>query len=494
MTTLRIFFLFLLVASLSACSTTMTGARIGASPSGNLKGIPVNMTKPQFEVAYVPGATPKDEANTTITVKYVADYERRYVLNIDPNWLTSSGIGFTLGAEGQLVSMNSANSSNATAIVQTVGKIAKAVVSSGALDEASNYDSLATAIKAEKRIANNVSPPDSCLSGRTFKGSLVPRMDLPIEAVGAKNDVYRRITAAKNSPELQQQFRHMSLMEFRILKAVRCSLEEAYAKRYDTLLDEQSKALETVPSAVTAKAGDLAAAAVNSGKASIERVSALARLQHLLAQSENIKGKEYGIKTADLAGFSPDGALELVQSLVDMTLPDWQRRRVLSSQSQIEQLKREVVLERCDSPSTDAKLRSSTSLQCVHALGGLANAQEEMAAAVGRLTEYRLAAKLDAQVAAQAIHKGGVDPKNYQRLRTAADQAKADIANSRAAILKTPDPTVPASLTRKEVLMLKAPPGSLPEVGWVLDKTVTSLTDAEVLPDFVIVISKEKAQ
>lgn len=494
MTTLRIFLALVLVAQFAGCSTTMTGNRLGASPSGNLQGIPINMTKPQFEVTYAPGATPKDESNTTITVKYVADHERRYVLNIDPNWLTSSGIGFTLGAEGQLVSMNSSSSSNATAIVQTVGKIAKAVAASAALDESSTYESLAAAIKTEGFIANSVSPPNSCLEGHIYNGALMPRIVLPKEAIGARDELYRRLKAAKDTPELQEQFRHMSLTEFRILKSVRCSLEKAHADRYAKFLEQQAIALKDVPIAVRPQAEAFAATAVDSEKKSIERFSALARLQHLLAQKGNSAGQEYGVKTADLAGFSPKAPLELAQSLVDMPLPDWQRRRVLASQTQIDQLQREVLLQGCDTPGTSAKSPASVSPQCARAIRELANAQEEMATALGRLTEYRLAARLDAQIAVQASQKGGVEPKNYQQLRTASNQAKTDIATSRAAILKTADPTAPASLTRKEVLMLKAAPGASTTVAWVLDKTVAKLSEADVLPDFVIVISKEQAQ
>src|SRR5262245_47243166 len=104
----------------AGCTTTLVGSRLPSQPSGELAGIPINMTKPQFDVTYTPGATPDDDPTATITISYVADFDHRYVLNVSPSWLTSSGFDIGLGTEGQLVSVSSTGTSNATAAVQTV--------------------------------------------------------------------------------------------------------------------------------------------------------------------------------------------------------------------------------------------------------------------------------------------------------------------------------------------------------------------------------------
>lgn len=498
MTTTRTVLALLLVTGLQACSTTMTGARMDTSPKGNLVGIPINMTRPQFEVAHIPGATAKDEDSTTITVKYVADYTRRYALNIDPNWLTSSGMGLTLGPEGQLVSMNSSSSSNATAIVQTVGKIVKAAASSASFDESDPWQLLVDALEAEKKIAETTAAPMSCLDGAAFDADLVKRSDMTIADEKEKKVLGERLKLAKSIPELQEVFRHTSTTELRLLKAVRCSLEKKLTDGLTVLVKNQADALQTVPGDQQAAARALADAATDPDKNAIARSSALARLRNLVGSGTGA-GKEYARTTADVANWAPDPVLELAEKLVDMSVPEWQRRRVVGAQALADRLTGELLLLRCDGSTAMAvpvrnRMRATPAAACAGLSLRRAAALEDVAAAVGRLTEFRLATRLDAQLAAQASQKGGVDPKTYQQLRTASNQAKNDVAAARSAILKTADPVAPTALTRKEVLTLQAPPGTSPNSQWVLDQAASTLHGAQVVPDFVIVFSKEQAK
>lgn len=472
----------------------MKGARIDAAPKGDLAGIPVNMTKPQFEVSHLPGASPRDEATTTITVKYVADRQRRYVLNIDPNWLTSSGMGISLGPDGQLRSINASGASNATAIVQTVGKIAKAAAAHGFLDEDSPFAALGAAVTDEAQIATSSAPPNSCLKGEAYDATLIVRRPLASSEKAIRAALAGRLAGAKAVPAFQEQFHYFSDDEFRLLKAVRCSLEEQYVKKRKGLRDQQAGVAATMPAALLLAAQALATTATTPAKPAVERNSALARLRKLLQPKGNEKWRDYATVTSDLANLEPAAPLALASTLVDMPLAEWRRRRVTAIQGEIDDRSRRLAQLGCDGRSVIAVNARQTAAHCNAALRDLAAAQEELASTVGRLNEYRLGVRLDEQIARLTRQRGDADPAMYQKLRAASNVAKTDVTAARDAALKSASAAAPALLKRDAVLMLTARAGEKADAAWVLDAALAKLPESASLPDFVIVLNKENEQ
>src|SRR5947208_3149743 len=94
----------LIAIAVAGCTTTMVGSKLGPKPEGHMNGIPVNMTKPQFDMTLTPARDPDDDPDVGLTLKWVADYDHRYVLNLAPRELAWPGLDIAPGPQGQLIS------------------------------------------------------------------------------------------------------------------------------------------------------------------------------------------------------------------------------------------------------------------------------------------------------------------------------------------------------------------------------------------------------
>lgn len=471
---------------LPGCTTNLTGARLRAQPSGELKGIPVNMTKPQFAVSHQAAATADGEATTSLTLSYVADPDRRYVMNMDPNWLTSTGFTVNLGTQGQLMSINATGTSTAVDTIQTIGKVVKAAVATGAFNTGSAYRNLAGKVSEEELIADTDLPPHSCLDDKNMLDkTLMPRTAMGAPARATRTALVKRMTAAINDKGAQSRFLHLSDTEFRLLKSVRCTLEAEFDKLRTEERTLQATALENVAENLRKEAGDFAAQAVDPDKGWQERSTALARLARLLGTKN-----EYAISTARIATQKPDATLALAQKLVDMPLAEWRRKRAQTIQFEIDTRTRQLNHLGCGVTGAGTPPAPSDE-QCAAASKNLAQANEDMAVVLGKLNEYRMANRLEGQIVAATKGKKDIDAKAFQQLRTAANLARTDVAEARTAVLKTPDAVAPALVKREAVRMLSPPKGTEVNSGWIVDKVLTDLPADANLPDMIVVIEKE---
>lgn len=471
---------------LCGCATTLTGTKLAAHPSGELKGIPVNMTKPQFAVSHQPAAAADGEAITTLTLSYVADRDRRYVMNIDPNWLTSTGLTVNLGTQGQLQSINATDASTAVETIQTIGKVVKAAIATGAFNTGSTYKNLAEKVKQETLIADTDLPPHSCLVEKNaLDEKQMPRSAIGGHALTARVALAERLKAAVNDTGAQSRFQHLSDTELRLLKSVRCTLEAEFVAERAEERKNQEEALKDVPAVQQGVASPLAAQAVNPEKSWQDRSTALARLTHLLGTES-----EYALATVRIATEKPGATLALAQKLVDMPLAEWRRKRVQSIQEDIDTRTRRLSHLGCGLTGRGTA-PSPSSKQCTAARKNLAQANEDMAVVLGKLSEYRIANRLEAQIVAATNNKKAIDAKLFQQLRTAVNLARTDIAEAKIAALKTPDAAAPAIIKREAVQLLSPLKGTEVNSSWIVAQALKDLPSNATLPDMIVVIEKE---
>lgn len=475
----------------SGCSTTLVGSRVPTSPSGELGGIPVNMTKPQFGVTYTPGATPDDEPTATITIAYVADFDHRYVLNVSPSWLTSSGFDVSLGPEGQLVSVNSTGTSNAVAAIQTVAKIAKTVAGVGALDKATPaYDKLAKTVAELTDSAVSSEPPLSCVEENGYSAKLDKRAQLTAPLKNAQSQLAARLKLAGAVPD-RNEFHYFNDDELRLLKTARCELEKVDSKTKDGLIAKKDEAIKNL----AGKKNEAAVLQLTNSAIDAEdqkaRVASLVRLR-LLARSTNDPATlTVAAATAAIAGRKPAPELTLAKGLVEISRDDWRRRRILSVQREITAREWRLTQLGCGVPSVVSTVPPASPSDCATAASALDTAREELAESLGKLTDQRLAARLGKQLTAQAAGAKDVEPLVFQRLRTARGLAVTDLENAKAAAVKTAAPPAPVTLKKEAVPMLNASGQAKSDGDWVLEKVVEGLAaDSNDLPALVVVIDK----
>jgi hypothetical protein len=444
------------------------------------------MTKPQFAVSHQAAATPDGDATTTLTLSYVADRDRRYVMNMDPNWLTSTGLTVNLGTQGQLQSINATGASTVVETIQTIGKVVKAAVATGAFDTGNAYKNLASKVKVEKLIADTDLPPYSCLDDKEkLDITLMKRSAIGGPELAIKTNLENRLLAAANDKSMQSRFQYLSNVELRLLKSVRCTLEAEFAKDQAEELKLQGEAREKLGEQVKAGATTLAEKAVNPDMSWQERSTALARLGWLLGPKN-----EYAISTARIVTEKPSATLALAQKLVDMPLAEWRRKRAQTIQSEIDLLVRQLSNLECG--VTGGRMpKASSDRQCAEARKNLAYLNEDMAAFLGRLNEYRMAIRLEGQIAAAANSKKEIDAKAFQQIRAAVNLARSDLAEAKIAVLKTPEATAPALVKREAVRMLSPPKGTDVTSGWIVDKVLSDIHANANLPDMIVVIEKE---
>ncbi|WLG83708.1 hypothetical protein PSH97_21795 [Pseudomonas cucumis] len=455
------------------------------------------MTKPQFGVSFTPGETEDDESTATITITYVADLDHRYLLNISPSWATSSGLDIDLGSDGQLISINSSNTSNVTAVVQTVAKLASAAAMVGALDLNNEpYSSLADRVEKQNQIAVTSSPPNSCLRGAEYRSKFVGLTDLEERQKGVRSALVNRLRLANDLPETAGLLHYMNDEEFRLLKAVRCSLEEEWfderAARMTKTDDELDKL--TPGNKDGTRIIDLVRSATDPKMPLNSRIASLSRLRQL----EKISAWKSEISpvlvaTSNFASYEPSSVLKLTKALVDMSPEEWRQRRLLTIQREVQAREWEVAQLGCGVPSVVTKSLGKSATECRRALGALSVAREDFAANLGRLTDYRLASKFGSQLASKATSSNEIDPKAYERLRVARNAALTDVDSAKSALLNGPPHPQPIQVNKDVVKMLNATGQTEADGSWVLDKVVTELPeDGTDIPEIVIVIDKGK--
>jgi hypothetical protein len=494
---------------LAGCSTTLQGQRYDPKSTGPYPGIPVNMTRPQFDVTFTEPASATDDPTVVLELKYIPDFNHRYMLKLKPDWLSSAGLDFSIGAQGQLVSINGASTSGAVAAINTLGKLATTAAAFGAFDKKSATQTLADTLEADDHIVTS-SSIRSCLSADQETFSALPMAVGSAAELKVRSVLVDRLRKASAGLVAAETLRYMNDTELRWLIAGRCALEMR-------MFSDRAGAAIRVSAAQARALGlgrqDIAAQLTtvdllkNTATTAKKRAVEMARLRRGI--------RELGLRDNDpakpildgllgsleaLANVRPDDALRQATSMVDMAPTEWRRRHVKAIQAELSTLLVKERMAGCiaanslagtpgaetasgTSPSSSAECRSFRERRGV--------LRSDLAATVQRMMETGAFDSLQARVTARA-NAAQLDPKFYSQSSAALDLAAASIEKAIAS-LAAPAAAEPKATKLPAAPLLNASACENKELDeCVLESMIAGIpSDSDDLPRFVVVIERE---
>lgn len=160
-----------LVLLAAGCTSSLTGTKLEPNDTagkGKLEGIPYQLPRPRFTISKVEADSSGSANGYRIELEYEPDPDQRYMITMDPAWLTDIEFELNFGELGQITSTTSDTTEQLTPAVTAVGEFFVSALSSvakiaGAADTKQVSDkppfeqvkmALTDRVKREKKIWN----------------------------------------------------------------------------------------------------------------------------------------------------------------------------------------------------------------------------------------------------------------------------------------------------------------------------------------------------